>query len=206
METRYREDIINYDKTLTVIFRDFVKYSSEFKEALDIIEKNSKGKIWLIGSFLYRNIINKIRKRKLKSLEEIDIDFLVRERSEEEIYIPEGWELRMTSYGNPYFLKREDNIKVDLNYLFNMHSILTRDIEPTIESFLTGTPLTVQSIVYDCDKKKVGGEIGINSIKKRIVKINHLPEAGFEAQNKGISLVELIRQKAEELRFKYILP
>ena len=193
-------------KINTEIFRDYVGGSPEFEDALNIAKKNSTGKIWVIGSFVYRNIIKEIYRRRLQRLSEIDIDFLVEDKSEERMYIPRGWELRMTGYLNPYFSQKEKKIRVDLNFLPNMHSILTRNLEPILKHFLTGTPLTIQSLAYDCNKKIIFGNIGKSSIEQRKVKINNLGEAGFEANKRGITLGELVKEKADELKFNYVLP
>ena len=201
------ESVSCYESGINIeIFRDYVENSPEFEEALNIAKKNSTGKIWAIGSFVYRNIIKEIYRGGLQKLSEIDIDFLVEDKPEGRMYIPRGWELRMTSYLNPYFLQKEKKIMVDLNFLPNMHSILTRNLEPILKHFLTGTPLTIQSLAYDCDKKVIFGNIGKRSIEQKRVEINNLNEAGFEAKKKGITLGELVKEKADELRFNYILP
>jgi len=201
------ESVLCYKSGInTEIFRDYLESSPEFEEAFNIAKKNSTGKIWAIGSFVYKNIIKEIYREKLQKLSEIDIDFLVEGKPEGRMYIPRGWELRMTSYLNPYFLQKEKKIMVDLNFLSNIHSILTRNLEPILKHFLTGTPLTIQSLAYDCDKEVIFGNIGKSSIEQKRVEINNLNEAGFEAKKRGITLGELVKEKADELRFNYILP
>ena len=201
------ESVLCYKSGInTELFRDYLESSPEFEEAFNIAKKNSTGKIWAIGSFVYKNIIKEIYREKLQKLSEIDIDFLVEGKPEGRMYIPRGWELRMTSYLNPYFLQKEKKIMVDLNFLSNIHSILTRNLEPILKHFLTGTPLTIQSLAYDCDKEVIFGNIGKSSIEQKRVEINNLNEAGFEAKKRGITLGELVKEKADELRFNYILP
>lgn len=200
----YKNKIMNDGDYFTKIFEDFIIDLPELLESSKIIRRNSQGNMWLIGSFLYRNLIERLYNVKLSELEEIDIDFLVEGLSEERMYIPKEWELRMTSYGNPFFVK--GRYRIDLNYLFNMHSILIRNLEPRIENFLSGNPLTVQSIAYDFSEEKVIGDIGMDAIENRVVKVNYLLEAEFEAKKRGISIGELVKQKAEELGFDYVLP
>lgn len=191
----------------TEIFRDYVESSPEFEEALNIAKRNSTGKIWAIGSFVYRNIIKEIYGRRLQKPSEIDIDFLVETHSEKKVYVPRGWELRMSDWPHPYFLKKGGGLRVDLNYLLNFHSIVSRGIEdPTIYDHLTGTPLNVQSIHYDCDSETIVGDIGKKAIEQKTVMVNNLSEAGFEAGKRGINLGELVKEKADKLRFDYVLP
>lgn len=198
---------LRFMEDFTEIFRTYVESSPEFKDALNIAKRNSTGKIWVIGSFVYRNIIKEIYRKRFQKLSEIDIDFLVETHSEKKVYVPQGWELRMSDWPHPYFLKKEGGLRVDLNYLLNFHSIVSRRIEdPTIYDHLTGTPLNVQSIHYDCDSETIVGDIGKKSIEQKMVEINNLSEAGFEADKGGITLGELVKGKAEELGFDYILP
>lgn len=187
----------------TEVFEKFLKESPDFPEIFDIAKRNSQGKIWIIGGFVYRNIIRNIY-GEIPEPEIVDIDFMLERSSKErDLYTPKGWDFKISEYGNPYLVR--EKTRIDLNYLRSFHSITTRKLEPNMEHFFTGTPLNIQSIAYDLTDKNVGviGECGIDAIKRRLVKINNLEEAEYDAQIKGVGLEEFVIKKAEELEFKY---
>ncbi|MDP3992227.1 MAG: hypothetical protein Q8P79_01825 [Nanoarchaeota archaeon] len=205
-------------KKFTEIFEEFLKTHQEFQEVFEIAKRNSRGRgkrqhgrIWVIGGFVYRPIIKSIYPElKVSEPSQIDIDFLI-ERSppERDLYLPEDWNPKITEYGNLYLVK--DNMRIDLNYLRNFHSIIRRGLKPEFGHFFTGTPMDVQSIAYDLTDKSAGvtGKIGIEAIRDRIVRINNLEEAQYEARNiseslkKDFTIEDLVMQKAKELDFGY---
>ncbi|MDP3992078.1 MAG: hypothetical protein Q8P79_01050 [Nanoarchaeota archaeon] len=204
----------------TEIFEAFLKGYPEFPEILDIAKRNARGhgksqhgRIWVIGGFIYRPIIKSIYPElKVSEQSQIDIDFLI-ERSppERDLYLPEDWSPKITEYGNLYLVK--GNMRIDLNYLRNFHSITRRSLRPRFKHFFTGTPMDIQSIAYDLTDKNIGviGETGIKAIKRKIVRINNLEEAQYEVENikealkKEFTIEDLVRQKAKELDFGHDL-
>ena len=182
-----------------------------FEEFYRIAKDNSEGRIWVIGGFVYKNIIKQLYGTPFEE-EPIDIDFLS-EGHAREIYPPkgEGWKLGRTSVGDLSVVK-EGKYRLDLNGLINFHSITSRKLDPRIENFYTGTPLNIQSISYDCERGVVEGEVGINAIRKKVVKFNNLEELRWEAKRlsklkkSDVSPDDLIKAKAEELGFEYRLP
>ena len=114
----------------------------EYHEALGVVSKNSSGKIWLIGGFVYRTIASQLYGLPKP---EVDLDFIVKE-SVEEFDLPEGWIVKRNRFGNPKFVN--GNKQIDYVPLDNIHSILYRGLEPTIENFLSGNPLTVQALAF----------------------------------------------------------
>ena len=189
----------------TAVFEKFLKESPDFPEIFDIAKRNSQGRIWIIGGFVYRNIIRNIY-GEISEPEEIDIDFLIEKSSKKrDLYAPEGCDLKITDYGNPYLVRGKT--RIDLNYLFSFHSIHARKLRPRFKHFFTGTPMDIQSIAYDLTDKSVGvtGWRGIGAIKRKIVRINNLEEAKFEAQNRGLKIEDLVIQKAKELNFSHEL-
>ena len=62
-----------------------------FDEFLDIVKYHSEGRIWVIGGFVYRNIIKELYGTPFEE-GPIDIDFLVEGRARP-ITRPKGWEL-----------------------------------------------------------------------------------------------------------------
>ena len=102
-------------------------------------------------------------------------------------------------YGNPKFLGSK--FSIDFVPLHNISSILRRKLAPSIENYLTGTPLNVQSIAYDVMKGRLAGNIGLKAIAEKIIRINNKEQAEIYALNKGISLEEMLKRKAESLGF-----
>lgn len=189
------------------ILEDFLRDSGEFHEAHDIARRNSRGRIWLIGGFLYRNVIKAIYEG-IKGPELIDIDFLMENTTKEkDVYVPSGWNLKVSEhYGNNYLMREDGKVRIDLNFLPSFHPIISRKLRPRLIHFFTTTPLDIQSIAYDLTDKKIGitGERGIKAIKRRVVRINNLEEAKFVAREiMGITIEDLVKRKAEELGFKY---
>jgi hypothetical protein len=184
----------------TPIFLSGAQGCKEFTEALDIVRKNSTGKIWLIGGFVYRTIANQLYGAPKP---DVDLDFIV-EIPVQEFNMPVDWKIYRNSFGNPKLVNGKKQI--DYVPLRNVYSILQRNIEPTIENFLTGAPLTIQSIVYDVNANNVIGNIGINALQKRIVEINNLFFAEYAAQRKNKSLRAMIQEKADRLGFTPVFP
>ena len=171
---------------------------SAFQEVLSLVKTNSKGKIWIIGGFIYRNIVAQINNTAPYNY---DMDFIV-EKKNKTLKKVAGWRIENNSYNNP-------------NYVTDSHKMSFTDMKkavrisgmakPTIDNFILDTPLNIQSIAYDLKNNKLIGEKGIRALADRIIAVNHLEQAGFYAQRKNKTLNELINEKAHELGFKAIL-
>lgn len=107
--------------------------------------------------------------------------------------------MKENSYGNPKLVG--PTYEIDYIPLENISSIIRRGLEPTIENFLTGTPLNVQSIVYDVVNNKVMGDIGIKSIEDRVIAINDMEQAKHRADKKGVTPNDLVTDIAEQFDF-----
>jgi len=185
---------------ITQAFLSGVKDCEEFSEALEIVKKNSSGKIWLIGGFVYRTIASQLYGLPKP---EVDLDFIV-EYPVSDFDLPSGWRADKNRFGNPKLVNGKKQI--DYVPLGNIYSILQRQIEPTIENFLTGVPLTVQSVAYDINENRVIGEIGIDALQRKVVEANDLPFAEYAAKKKNKSLQAMIQEKADGLGFTPIFP
>ena len=185
---------------ITQAFLSGVKGREEFTEALDIVKRNSSGKIWLIGGFVYRTIASQLYGLPKP---EVDLDFVV-ETPVQDFDLPRGWGVDKNRFGNPKLVSGKKQI--DYVPLGNIYSILQRNIEPTIDNYLTGVPLTVQSVAYDVYANKVVGEIGIDALRRRVVEVNDLLFAKYAAQEKNKSLQVMIQEKADNLGFTPIFP
>lgn len=184
---------------VTQLFLNGTEDNLRFREALEIVKSNSSGKIWLIGGFVYRTIASQLYGTPKPA---VDFDFIV-EKAVECFTLPESWSLEQNRFGNPKFVHGHNSI--DYVPLDKVCSITSRALSPTIENYLSGVPLTVQSIAYDVYGDKVIGEIGIDALKRRVIEINNLHFAEYAASKKGISVEEMIKQKAESLRFMAVL-
>jgi hypothetical protein len=168
----------------------------EFKEALEIIKKNSKGKVWLIGGFVCRSIIQDLYG--IPMSKDVDLDFII--EKPQEIKVPVDWKIEKNSYGNPKLVG--PIFEIDYIHLNNIHSIIRRNLKPTIENFLSGTPLNVQSIVFDVTENKVIGDIGIKSIQEKIIAINNVEQTRHRAEKKEVTSEELVKDIAAQFSFE----
>lgn len=185
---------------ITQVFLFGIKDCEEFPEALEIVKKNSSGKIWLIGGFVYKTIASQLYGLPKPK---VDLDFVV-EYPVTDFNLPSGWRADKNRFGNPKLMKGKKQI--DYVPLGNIYSIIQRQIEPTIENFLTGVPLTIQSVAYDVNKNRVIGEIGIDALQRKVVEVNDLHFAEYAAKKKNKSLQSMIQEKADDLGFTPIFP
>jgi len=186
---------------MTKAFLRAVENCPNFAEAVEIVKRNSLGGgIWLIGGFVYKNIV-----RELSGVlppPGTDFDFIV-ENPAKEFVLPAGWVVGENSFGNPKF--RGPEFEIDFVPLNNVYSIKRRYLSPTIENFLLGVPLTVQAIVFDLIGRQVVGDRGIRAIETGTVRVNNEPEARHVAELKGISVQEMVQAFADSLQFQAVL-
>ncbi len=164
---------------LNRILNEHLSGNSGYLNALEVVKRNSSGKIWLVGSGVYKTFLNFLYDH-THSIK--DWDFIA-----ERIFFPlelaNGWTAEKNKHGNPKLTKGE--LVADLIDLRNIHSIKERKLEPDIEHYLTGTPLTIQSVAFDIDKKAVIGEMGIESVLTKTVGINNMKEHEYAAEIYG---------------------
>ncbi len=83
---------------LIEIVKKRVLLDENFQEALEITRVNSSGKIWLIGGFLYKNLVEELYGTCKKHTKDFD---LIVERANESIILPAGWKSETNTFGNP---------------------------------------------------------------------------------------------------------
>ena len=132
-----------------------------------------------------------------------DLDFMI-ENPVSEFDLPYGWRVGNIRFGNPKLV----NGKKEIDYILlrNINSILQRQVEPTIENYLTRVPLIIQSIAYDFYESKFFGETGIDALQRRVVEVNNLLFAERYTQKKNKSLQTMIKEKSDGLGFTPIFP
>ena len=131
-------------ENLTVWFNDFLEKDEKYQEALEIVRSNSKGRMWLIGGYVYKNLARELYGRESKPIK--DLDFIV-EKKRKEIIIPGGWSLTKSRLGSPKFLKEDSQI--DFILMDDVVDIIFYNLERTIANFLERVPFNIHSIVYD---------------------------------------------------------
>jgi hypothetical protein len=184
---------------LDIFLEEANKYS-EFKKAKDIVRKNSDENVWLIGGFIYRNIV-----AGLYGIEkpEVDLDFIVK-KSKKKWNLPEDWKVTVSRMGSPKFIG--PNFDIDFVPLNNLYSAKKFNLAPTIETFLSTTPLNVQSIVYDVNNNKLIGEKGIWAIKnKLIIPTENKQIREYVEEKKEMPFLDYLKKYAKELNFNYKL-
>lgn len=151
---------------LSKLFAEHLVNDEKFQEVLPIVKANTIGKIWLVGSAVYRPLTHKLYggTSHIK-----DYDFLV-EQIKTPLSLPGEWKLQHNRYGNPKLTKND--LVIDIVPVISLTSTKRRSLPPSIEHYLTGTPFTIQSILYDPEKELLVGEIGIKSILTKTVTIN----------------------------------
>jgi hypothetical protein len=179
----------------TNMFKKIAFDDINFRIALEIARANAWGNMYVIGGYVFRNVSFALYGgQKFSS----DIDIAV-DAWKPLVCTPIGWKAETNSYGTPKFVSRD--CSVDLPCLAQWHSIVRRGLSPTIENALTGTPLNIQSIVYDINNGQVYGDIGINAIVTRTIAVNDYTQAQYYAERKKKPLNQIIAEKARELNF-----
>lgn len=219
------------ENLLSKAFTNYLEESNGvYKESFELIKEYSQGRRWLMGSYLYGNFIKFVYGKELNLTKQFyrDVDFLVenvkKEINKESIsHKFKDWDVRPTSYGSFSFAK--SGRSVDLNYLFNFYPITLWKRSPNISigDILESAPLTIQSMVYSCDDKKILGKTGISSIENKLIKINNkgnaklgtelkLKEKNRDNKEYIITSEEILKEinkeikdKAKEIGFEYEL-
>jgi len=185
---------------LTKRFVEFIENNVDYQKSLKIVRKNSKGKIWLIGGGVSRNLKSLLYGGKISGAS-FDFDFIVEEVNSD-LILPKGWKIKENRYRNPKFVG--EGIDIDFIPIKTISSIKRRKLKPTIKNFLSGTPFTIQSIAFDTKTKKLIGELGINALKMKEFRVNDLVQAKIYASKKGIEINKLIKMKAKSMDFNPI--
>ncbi len=187
-------------RNITAIFNGLADKQSDYSAALRLVQQNSRGRIWVVGGFVYRSLAAELY---ATPPPRCDFDFLVEER-EPVLHLPAGWDERKNSHGNPKLISEGywiDLIPMDSQWYFIKHGIT-----PSIEGFLEHAPLTIGSIAYDTVDQKILGEVGQKALHDKTVTVHDAEAAAYVAQLKAKTIEELVQEKAESLGFRAIMP
>ena len=182
------------------LFADWAQKHDGYQEALEIVRQNSSGTIWLMGGFLYRNLVSELYGT---PAHQTDFDFLVEKRNDT-LTLPAGWVRMQNRWANPKLV--HDDKSIDLVPLDTVYSINYRGLDAHLEHYLSGTPLNIHSLVYDIAEKNIIGEAGLKSLREKKVRVNHLELAQRYAEMKRQPLNRLIEEKAQSLGFTPVYP
>jgi len=181
---------------LIEIINDSILLDKDFQESLDIVRKNSSGKIWLVGGFLYKNLAHSLYGSK-KSTKDFD---LIVEKSNDKLILPENWRIKKNHFDGIKFVNREKQI--DFMPLDNIYYIKTNNLNPSINNFLEGGALNIHYLAYDILGEEILGDIGIKSLGQRVISVYNLEMLKYGARLYGKNPNGIIKAKAEELEFK----
>lgn len=154
-------------KRLAQLLKEYLATRPEYTEAFQIVRRNSIGKIWLIGGFVFRSLAQTLYGA---APPKKDVDFLV-ESLRDPLKLPREWSVEENLYGNPKL--RKGDLAVDVVPLTNILLFRERNRKPSIMSYLAIVPLTVQSIAYDTAAEALIGEVGMASILNRTVGVHN---------------------------------
>lgn len=191
------------------LFKYATRDDSSFLDALAIVKANSSGKMWLTGSYLYRLLASHLYPQGMDLRYwrfSTPLDFLV--ETFVDLRLPEGWH-RKSSLEDGYqrFFRGEASQPAFMIYPLAQSQVIRDErTEPTIDHFLAGAPLTIQSIAFDLYQHRMLGEAGMRALQEKTVGVHHPQQAERYAQRKGKTIEALIREKAEVLGFTPVLP
>ena len=95
---------------------------------------------------------------------------------------------------------------MDFVPLNNVNSIIRRGLPATVENYLTGVPLNIQSIAFDINNNRIFGDIGIRALLDKTIAVNNLEEAKIVSDHKKKPIDQIIKEKAETLNFTAVFP
>jgi len=167
----------------------------KFREALGIVSANSRGRIWLIGGFLYKTLI---KARHGTDVPNKDFDFIV-ERARGKLDLPGGWTTRTNRFGNPE-LSSKDNL-VDLIPLDNLLYLRRKRMEPSISNYLASVNFSVFALAFDMREERIIEGGGVSALEEKVVRVHNLEAAKMSAEIYNTSINEMLRIRAEELGF-----
>jgi hypothetical protein len=180
-------------KKLVEIVQNLILPNKDFQEALEIVRKNSSGKIWLVGGFLYKNLAYYLYGSK-KSTKDFD---LVVENSNDELILPENWLIKKNHFDGLKFVNGEKQID-----FIPLARICYCEGSLNIENFLKSGGLNIHSLAYDIFDNKILGEVGIKALEQKIITSYNLEVLEEGTRRYGRTSNDMIKSKAEELGFK----
>lgn len=197
---------------LDVELGTILDHDANFARSLAIVRSlaNAQREIFLVGGAVYRILIRIIHGDEVVNLR--DHDFIVEGVPHTFPGVPEGWCLGKTSHGQHRLTNIADpTTQIDLVRLQDAINtwddvpVDTNDPEACINSYLSKTPLDVQSVAYSLTRRKLYISTALTAIVRREIRIHHLLECEHYCRVKGISKEQYLQMKARTLGFSAII-
>ncbi len=177
----------------SIIIKKAIEEDGEFQRALKIVQRNSDGKIWVAGSFVFRNLASAIHNLPKPVFK--DYDFIV-EKINKKLEVEQGMNFTLNTFGGVKIVN--GSITIDVWEPKDVY--LATD--PSIENYLKTVSLNIQSIAYSIENNKVLGEIGLDAITNKKIAINNLNKLKYYTNKKGITIENYIDQKVKNWGFE----
>lgn len=184
--------------SLDFLSEDFARKAyadPRFREAIDIASQNSRGRIWLIGGFLYKSLIKTVYGFDVPAK---DFDFVV-ENVRGKLDLPEGWTSRTNRFGNP---ELNGTAQIDLIPLGNILYLRKKGLDPTIANYISSVNLNICAMAFDLRNEEIINGGGIEALEEMVIGVHNLEMAEISAKMYNTGVNEMIRKKAGELHFQ----
>lgn len=165
---------------------------SRYPDVLDLLAMNSRGRVWLVGGFLFRSLAGLP-----SSIPDIDV---VVERRRPDLKLLPGWTCTVNSFGGQKLTG--PSLALDFIEADKFQPCARRGLKFSPEALLRLVPLTIQALVFDVSEGALSGDVGLHAIATKTVGVNNGAEALRYCLVKGISLREFVGTKARSLGFR----
>lgn len=193
VETRVRFSYPAHMQKYSDIIQKAIKEDFEFQKSLEIVKKNSNGKIWIMGSFVFRNIASAIHNLPKPVFK--DYDFVV-----EELNKNVNIDNNLNTFGGLKIKNKE--VSIDIWELRKTYLITRLNLEPTIENCLKTASLSIQSIAFNLEENKILGSVGLRSILEKNISVNNMQNFKYYTERKGLSLEEYLKNQIKKWGFE----
>lgn len=186
-------------KELTKIFLSRANRDTRFQIARSLIERSCADAYWVCGGFVYRTLSQALHGYGGRIP---DIDIMTAPLFPLSA-VTADWNIVKNHFGGPKLI-HQSGLRLDVWQLRKLHYAKRTGLRPTLNVFLRGVPLSIQSIAYDARRNILIGKAGIRSLLQRTVGVNNRREMLHHCERYGIKPREYIEQKAASLRFSPI--
>ena len=176
-------------------FRERAYADPKFRDAVNIVSMNSRGRVWVIGGFLYKTLIRAVHGTEVASK---DFDFVV-ERARERLKLPDGWTSRTNRFGNPELSAAEN--QVDLVPLDNILYLRKMNLAPSIRNYLASVNFDIFALAFDLRDEAIVDGGGVSALERKVLRVHNLVMAEISAEIYGKSVNEMISSRAREIGF-----
>ncbi len=185
------------EKCLTETFVEGAYADERFRQAAGVVWQNSRGRIWIIGGYLYKNLIRAMHGNAVPAK---DYDFVV-EFPRKNIHLPDGWRMKENRFGNFKFWNGK--CEIDFIALEKILSITQRNLPPTIENYIGGVNFNVFALAYDLHDERIIDGGGLEALSSKVVRVHNPEMAGIAAGIYGTNVNDMMMLKAEEIGFAF---